>query len=83
MLTSGKPAADAMKDLGIEQMDDSALTDLCQQLLSENPKVVADVKSGNAKAIGALIGQAKKANPNVNPNDVRKVCLELIEKQSS
>ena len=27
-----------------------------------------------------FIGQVKKKNPNVNPNRVREICLELIEK---
>jgi len=30
--------------------------------------------------VGALLGQAKKRNPNANPNEVRRICLELIEK---
>ncbi len=79
MLSSGKSAAKSMKQLGIEKIDSSALSDLCQELLDANPKIVADVKSGNQKAVGALIGQAKKKNPNVNPNDIRNLCLELIE----
>ncbi len=81
MLASEQSAADAMQALGIEKVDDSALSDLCQELLDANPKIVADVKSGNAKAVGALIGQAKKKNPNVNPNDIRRLCLELIAAQ--
>ena len=31
------------------------------------------------QAIGALIGQAKKVNPNVDPNRFREICLQLIE----
>jgi hypothetical protein len=29
-----------------------------------------------------FIGQAKKKNPNVNPNRVREICLDLIEKET-
>ncbi|MDA7951191.1 MAG: Asp-tRNA(Asn)/Glu-tRNA(Gln) amidotransferase subunit GatB [Pirellulaceae bacterium] len=72
-------AQEGMKELGIEQVDTSALSDLCKMLLEKNPQVVEDVKSGKKQAVGALIGQAKKANPNVNPGEVRKVCLDLIE----
>ena len=36
------------------------------------------MKEGKLKGLGALIGQAKKENPNVNPNRVREICLELI-----
>ena len=70
---------DAIKSLGIEQVDDSALEDLCKELLAANPHVVDDVKAGKMKAIGALIGQAKKKNPNVNPNQLRELCVKIIE----
>jgi aspartyl-tRNA(Asn)/glutamyl-tRNA(Gln) amidotransferase subunit B len=80
MIESGKSLDDAIASLGIESVDDSAIIALCQQLLEANPKVVAEVKEGKLKGVGALIGQAKKANPNVNANRVREICLELIEK---
>ena len=80
MLAAGQSAKEAMQSLGIEKVDSSALVDLCQALLDKNPKIVADVKSGNEKAVGALIGQAKKQNPNANPAEVRKICLQLIAK---
>ncbi len=78
MITSGKSAEEVIKDMGIEQVDDSALQDLCRELIEASPKVVAQVKQGRQKAVGALIGQAKKKNPNVNPARVREICLELI-----
>jgi aspartyl-tRNA(Asn)/glutamyl-tRNA(Gln) amidotransferase subunit B len=78
MLENGISAEDGMKKLGIEKVDQSEIITLCEQLLAANPKVVADVKGGNDKAIGALIGQAKSKNPNANPGEVRKICLELI-----
>jgi aspartyl-tRNA(Asn)/glutamyl-tRNA(Gln) amidotransferase subunit B len=48
--------------------------------VAANPKIVPDVKLGNQQAVGALVGQAKKRNPNANPNDVRRICSELIGK---
>ena len=80
MVESGKPLDDAIASLGIAAVDDSALIELCQKLLDANPKVVAEVKEGKLKGVGALIGQAKKANPNANANRVREICLDLIEK---
>jgi aspartyl-tRNA(Asn)/glutamyl-tRNA(Gln) amidotransferase subunit B len=80
MLSSGHSVAEAVKNLGIEQIDESALVNLCRELLAANPKIAAEVKEGKQKGIGQLIGQAKKKNPNVNPNRVREICLELIEK---
>jgi aspartyl-tRNA(Asn)/glutamyl-tRNA(Gln) amidotransferase subunit B len=78
MVESGQSVAQTMKALGIEKVDSSELVDLCRQLLSDNPAVVADVKGGKEKAVGALIGQAKRRNPNANPNEVRQICLKLI-----
>jgi len=68
----------AMQALGIEQVDRGELENLCRELLAANPRIVQDVKEGKDKAIGAIIGQARKRNANANPNDVRRVCLELI-----
>jgi len=79
MVASGTSADEAMQALGIEEVDDSALEALCRELLAENPKIVADVKQGKLKAAGSLIGQAKKKNPNVNPGQVREVCIRLIQ----
>jgi aspartyl-tRNA(Asn)/glutamyl-tRNA(Gln) amidotransferase subunit B len=80
MVATRRSAADSMKALGIEKVDESALVEICREVLLANPKVVADVKGGKQQAVGSLIGQAKKRNPNANPNDVRRICLELIEK---
>ena len=80
MLSEGIDVAAAIEKLGIEQVDESALIGLCQELLDANPKIVADVKDGKQQAIGSLIGQAKKKNPNVDPGQFRKLCLEIIAK---
>ncbi|MBW3600478.1 MAG: Asp-tRNA(Asn)/Glu-tRNA(Gln) amidotransferase subunit GatB [Planctomycetes bacterium] len=78
MLTGGLSTGEAMQKLGIEKVESTELEELCRELLDQNPRIVADVKGGKEKAVGALIGQARKKNPNVNPNDVRAKCLELI-----
>jgi aspartyl-tRNA(Asn)/glutamyl-tRNA(Gln) amidotransferase subunit B len=83
MVSSGKSLAEAIAALGIAEVDDSAVAELCRKLIQDNPKIVAEVKEGKLKGIGALIGQAKKANPNVNANRVRELCLEMIQKSES
>ncbi|TWU27330.1 Asp-tRNA(Asn)/Glu-tRNA(Gln) amidotransferase subunit GatB [Bythopirellula polymerisocia] len=83
MLSTGSTAQQAIQELGIEQVDESALVELCRELLDKNPRVVADVQSGKVQAIGALIGQAKKLNPNVDPGRFREICLELAMESSS
>ena len=80
MLNSGANMSQAMKKLGIEKVDDSAIDDLANELLAANQHIVADVKAGKQQAVGALIGQAKKKNPNVNPGKFRETCLRLIAK---
>ncbi|QEG35676.1 Asp-tRNA(Asn)/Glu-tRNA(Gln) amidotransferase subunit GatB [Bythopirellula goksoeyrii] len=79
MLEEGITAEQAIKKLGIEQVDESALVELCRELLEKNPRIVADVQGGKVQAIGALIGQAKKLNPNVDPARFREICLELAQ----
>ena len=73
-----EPSA-AMQSLGIEQVDETELVSLCKELLAANPRTIADVRGGKVQAVGALIGQAKKKNPNADPNRVREICLELIQ----
>ena len=78
MVTSGRSASEVMKAQGIEKVDEGALYALAEKLLAGNPKIVDDIKSGKTQAASSLIGQAKKANPNVNPARFREICLELV-----
>lgn len=70
---------EAKSALGIEDVDQGELESLCKQLLDENPKIVSQYKEGNKKALGALIGAAKKKNPNADPKMVQQICRQLIE----
>jgi aspartyl-tRNA(Asn)/glutamyl-tRNA(Gln) amidotransferase subunit B len=79
MADGGFDAATAMRTIGIAAVDESELIMLCEKLLAANPKTISDVKSGKVQAIGGLIGQAKKLNPNIDPNRVREICLQLIQ----
>jgi len=79
MIESGGSLDEAMAGMGIQEVDESELESLCSELLAANPRVVEQVKEGKLKAVGALIGQAKARNPNVNPARVREICLGMIE----
>jgi aspartyl-tRNA(Asn)/glutamyl-tRNA(Gln) amidotransferase subunit B len=72
-------AATAMASIGIAAVDELELVALCKKLLAANPKTITDVQAGKVQAVGALIGQAKKLNPNVDPTRVREICLQLIQ----
>jgi aspartyl-tRNA(Asn)/glutamyl-tRNA(Gln) amidotransferase subunit B len=69
----------AITQLGIQKVDESKLIALVKELLAANPKTVADIRAGKLQAAGALIGQAKKKNPNVDPNRVRELSIELAQ----
>ena len=81
MIDRGTNLSATMSALGISTVDESELVALCRELLSANPRIVADVRGGKVQAAGALVGQAKQRNPNVDPNRVRALCLELIQSQ--
>jgi aspartyl-tRNA(Asn)/glutamyl-tRNA(Gln) amidotransferase subunit B len=68
-----------INNLGIQKVDESALVELCRELLVKDPKIVADVRGGKMQAVSSLIGQAKKVNPNIDPSRFREICLELIQ----
>ncbi len=78
MLQEGIDPVAAMNQLGFEEVDSAAIEQLCRELLAANPKTVADLKNGKQQAIGALIGQAKKRNPNIDPSQFRDTCLRLL-----
>lgn len=75
----GSDLQSAKDALGIKAVDRGEIEALCRELLEENPKVVSQFKEGNAKALGALIGAARKKNPNADPKLVRDLCQKLIE----
>ncbi len=79
MLDSDKDAQAIMKEMGIEKVDDSEIDNLAKEILEANPKAVEDLKNGVQKAVGALIGQAKKKNPNIDPGTFRAKCMELVK----
>jgi len=79
MLENQLSAQSTMDKLGIKQVDTSELKNLCQALLDENPRIAEDYRGGKKQAIGALIGRAKKANPNVSPDAVRQTLISLLE----
>ena len=78
MLENGRSVTDTMTALGIAKVDSGELEAICREVVAANPKVVADVKSGKVQAAASLIGQVKKRNANANPNDVKRICLEII-----
>jgi aspartyl-tRNA(Asn)/glutamyl-tRNA(Gln) amidotransferase subunit B len=69
----------SLERLGIESLDSEELAAICQQVIEENPDIIQQIRNGNDKAIGNLIGKAKTINRNVEPGLVRKQILTFIK----
>ena len=78
MIQSPGSVSETMDRLGIKQVDASEIEDLCRQLVEENANVAEQIRDGNLKAVGALIGKARKLNPNANPGQVRSKILQIL-----
>lgn len=62
----------------IQESDEGAVADIVAKVLAENPKTAKDIKNGEMKAIGFLVGQIMKASQGkANPG----LAQELIKKQ--
>ncbi len=68
----------AIDKLGIVSVSADELAALARQLIADNENIAEQIKNGNAKAVGALIGQARKQNPNVNPGVIKKQIFEIL-----
>ncbi len=82
MFKTGKKAEDIVREKGLEQIDDSdAILELVQKIVAENPKPVADYKSGNGKAMTFFVGQVMKATKGkANPKTVNELVRSELEK---
>jgi len=78
MLEHQADVEQSIASLGIKAVDSSELESLCKELLDANPSIVADIRGGKQQAIGSLLGQAKKRNPNANMQLVRELLLKIV-----
>jgi aspartyl-tRNA(Asn)/glutamyl-tRNA(Gln) amidotransferase subunit B len=80
MLETGDAAKDVVERLGLEQVEDTGqLEEWCRAALDGKDAIIADVKDGKLKALGALIGPVMKASGGkANPQKVREILERLI-----
>jgi aspartyl-tRNA(Asn)/glutamyl-tRNA(Gln) amidotransferase subunit B len=80
MVESGKRAKDLAAELGLEQVRDAgAIEGFCREALAAKPQIAEQVRAGNEKALGALIGPALAASQGrADPQLVRETLLRLI-----
>lgn len=77
--TGDDPLATAEAKNLIQENDEDALIMTVQQVISENPKAAEDIKAGEMKAIGFLVGQVMKASQGkANPGVVQGIIKKLL-----
>jgi aspartyl-tRNA(Asn)/glutamyl-tRNA(Gln) amidotransferase subunit B len=63
MFRTGKPAADVVRELGLQQISGSdEIAAIVDQVLAANPKPVAEYRAGKQEALKFLVGQAMRAS---------------------
>jgi aspartyl-tRNA(Asn)/glutamyl-tRNA(Gln) amidotransferase subunit B len=75
-----KGAAQVAQDEGLQQVsDEGELRAICEQIVADNAQTVEDIRGGNQKAIGALVGQVMKATRGqADPRRTNELLRELI-----
>ncbi len=64
----------------MQQSDKAALTTFIEEVIATNPKAVEDIKQGETKAIGFIVGQVmKKSLGKANPALVRQLLEEKLK----
>lgn len=72
---------DYIKKQGLEAVSDTGLIEkLCKESISENPKALADYKSGNENSINFLLGQVmRKSKGKADPKEIKEILKRLIK----
>jgi aspartyl-tRNA(Asn)/glutamyl-tRNA(Gln) amidotransferase subunit B len=78
--SEGKTVKELVESSGVQQISDVAqLEAWAKEAIAENPKAAADIKAGNVKAVGALVGSVmKKSKGKANPALLNKIFMKLI-----
>lgn len=80
MYRTGKKAGAIVEASGMSQVSDAGeIEKICDEAITANAKVAADVRSGNLKAIGALVGQVMKLSKGkANPAMVNEILKKKL-----
>lgn len=81
MWDSGKTAAEVIESEGLGQISDaSALIDVVDQVIADNPQQVADYQNGNEKMFNYFIGQImKQTKGQANPVQTKQILEEKLK----
>lgn len=82
-VVAGESPTDIVKNEGLKQVsDDSELEKIITQAIKDNPKPVADYKSGNDKVAAFFVGQVmKETKGQANPTKVNELVIKLLKEQ--
>ena len=80
MFETGKKPLVIIEEKGLVQISDSsAIEEIVDKVLSENPQSIEDFKAGKDRAVGFLVGQVMKASRGkANPQIVNKLITEKL-----
>ncbi len=80
MIESGQSADAIIKEKGLAQVsDDGALEKIVDDIITEHPHVVVQVKEGKDSAVGFLVGQAmRKSGGKANPKKIGDIIRRRI-----
>jgi len=77
----GNPEEIANEEGLLQKSDPEALNKIAEQIIADNPKIVADYKAGKEVALMSLVGQGMKATKgSANPQILKEVFLKLLAK---
>jgi len=81
MLATGRDADAIVNENGLSQVsDEAAIAAVVDAVIAANPKAVADVRAGNARALAALFGPVmKQMGGKANPVVVNRMIAERVK----
>lgn len=81
MFRSGRPPADIVRELGLEQIGGAdEIGAIADKVIEENPKAVADYQAGKQEAIKFLVGQMmRQTKGRVNPETATDMLRQRLE----
>lgn len=64
----------------LQESNEAVIKDLVKKIISDNPQAAEDIKNGEIKAIGFLVGQVmKESKGQANPGLTQKLIKQLIQ----
>lgn len=80
MYQTGKTPTEIVDEKGLKQVSDtSAIEEFCKKAIEANPQAAQDVREGQMKAIGALVGFVmKESKGQANPGLVNQTLQKLL-----